>query len=667
MALSESPLVDATLMAIDEINAQNGVLGYQLVPHLEDGASNPDTFYTGAKALVDRDRVRHIFGCWTSLSRKAVVPIFEAANALLWYSVQYEGLEQSHNVFYGGSCLNQQIEPALRWLIAQGHRYFYLLGSDYVFPRTAHKVIYGRLKQWGTVVQADRLVPLGTQDFQAVIQEIQAHQPDVVFNTLNGDSNLAFYTQYAAAGLAETIPIMAVSVSEVELQQIAQAGAGHYLTWSYFQSIDSSVNQAFVRRFRQRYGCDRVTSDAIQTAYSQVYLWKQAVETAQSFEVDAVRSAAYGQQFESPGGLITIGENHHVSKPCRIGRALLDGQVEIMFDQETPIKPLPWLGLEEHDFEMAEVIIALLAEVPKGIQYSWDLEQKSRLLEQTLQQLQAEVKHRKNAEAALRVANQEIQALNQRLQAENVRMGAELDISRRLQQMILPTDEELSQITELEIAGFMEPAAEVGGDYYDVVQQGDRIKIGIGDVTGHGLESGVVMLMAQTAVRTLLANDETNSTRFLSALNRTLYDNTRRMQSWKNMTLALLDYEAGRIRLSGQHEEVLILRNSGTIDRIDTLELGFPLGLESDISDFVHEVEVELATGETVILYTDGITEAMNAQNEQYGLEQLYQCLRDHRNCSAAELRQAIIADLRQHIGEQKVFDDITLLVMRRK
>ncbi|MEG4986061.1 AAA family ATPase [Microcoleus sp. BR0-C5] len=269
--------------------------------------------------------------------------------------------------------------------------------------------------------------------------------------------------------------------------------------------------------------------------------------------------------------------------------------------------------------------------------------------------------------AQLASANQEITVLNKRLKADNIRMSAELDVTRRLQQMILPKEGELSNIPGLDIAGFMEPADEVGGDYYDVLQYGDRIKIGIGDVTGHGLESGVLMIMAQTAVRTLMVNNETDPVRFLNAINCTLYDNVNRMNCDRNLSLCLLDYEEGTLRLSGQHEEVIVVRCSGEVERIDTMDLGFPIALDSDIADFILSTEVHLNPGDVVVLYTDGITEAKNEQGLLYGVEPLIESICRNRDRTAEEIRQAAIDDLRHYIGEQKVFDDITLVILKQK
>lgn len=253
------------------------------------------------------------------------------------------------------------------------------------------------------------------------------------------------------------------------------------------------------------------------------------------------------------------------------------------------------------------------------------------------------------------------------LKRENMRLAAEVEVTRRLQQMLLPKEEELKKINELDIAGYMQSAEEVGGDYYDVLNHNGRVKIGIGDVTGHGLESGVLMLMAQTAVRTLQLHEEMDTTKFLTTLNRTLFENVQRMNADKSMTLTLLDYQDGVVRISGQHEEVLVLRQDGEIERIDTMDLGFPVGLEPNIADFIGQREIALYMNESVVLYTDGITEAENVFGHQYGIERLCHVLQRHWQKSAAALRQAVIDDIMQFIGQQKIFDDITLVVLKRR
>jgi sigma-B regulation protein RsbU (phosphoserine phosphatase) len=285
-------------------------------------------------------------------------------------------------------------------------------------------------------------------------------------------------------------------------------------------------------------------------------------------------------------------------------------------------------------------------------------------LEKANEELEQRVSERT---AELNEANEEITLLNQRLKSENLRMKTELEITRQLQQMILPKQEELQLIPELEIAGFMEPAQEVGGDYYDVLTHNGLVKIGIGDVTGHGLESGVLMIMVQTAVRTLLANNETDPTKFLNVLNRVIYDNVQRMNSDKNLTLSLLDYHEGTLCLSGQHEEMIVVRSGGQVERFDTIDLGFPIGLEADITDFVAHTQVKLNPGDVVVLYTDGITEAENQSGVRYGIERFCEVLKRNWNRSTEEIRQAVVEDVREHIGDQKVYDDITLLVLKQK
>jgi|GEM_PF-1478667 len=285
-------------------------------------------------------------------------------------------------------------------------------------------------------------------------------------------------------------------------------------------------------------------------------------------------------------------------------------------------------------------------------------------LQELFEHLEAKV-HERTYELAQ--ANEEICTLNEYLREENQRMGTELEITRKLQQMVLPRAEELLQIKPLDIAAFMEPAAEVGGDYYDILQDNGRIKIGIGDVTGHGLESGVLMLMVQTAVRVLLSSQITDSKVFLNILNHALYHNLQRMQSDKNLTLLLIDYDNGKLRFSGQHEEILYINQFGKVERIDTFHLGFMVGIEPDIAQFVAQYEMNLAQGEGIVLYTDGVTEAMNEARQFYGLERLCDVVSQHWSSSALEIQQAVINDLRHHIGTRKLQDDVTLLVIKQR
>ena len=280
---------------------------------------------------------------------------------------------------------------------------------------------------------------------------------------------------------------------------------------------------------------------------------------------------------------------------------------------------------------------------------------------ENLEKLVAERTHELGA------ANKEITALNAMLKSENLRMGAELDVARHIQMMVLPKSNELGTIAKIEVAGYMEPADEVGGDYFDVLQSGDRIKVGIGDVTGHGLESGVLMLMVQSVARALQEQGSGDPKEFLEVLNRTIFKNIERTETDKHLSLAFLDYQDSKVTVSGQHEEVLVLRNGGEVERVDTIDLGFPIGLESDISPFVKTRDVPFDTGDIIVLHTDGVTEAESPSGELFGFDRLCESASRHRQGSADEIKDGIISDLMAHIGTQKIHDDITLVVMRHR
>ncbi len=292
-----------------------------------------------------------------------------------------------------------------------------------------------------------------------------------------------------------------------------------------------------------------------------------------------------------------------------------------------------------------------------------DLEQARADLALANEQLEDKVEERT---AQLVQANAEIAALNQRLKAENLRMSAELEVAKELQEIVLPRDRELQAIENLDIAGFMEPADEIGGDYYDVLVSEYGLRIGIGDVTGHGLESGILMLMIQTAVRTLQESQIADTAELLAILNRVLYKNIQRMNVAKSATLILLDYHQGQLAIAGQHEEVILARADGSIERIDTVDLGLPIGLDGEIDEFLGSVQLQLAPGDAVVLYTDGIVEAENPQGQLYGIDQLCCVVQACQSESAAAIRDAAIADVRRHIGTQKMFDDITVLVLKQ-
>ncbi len=347
MAISEKSVIDAELLAIEEINKAGGVLGKQIEPVVEDGASDWPTFAEKAKKLIDQDKVVTIFGCWTSASRKAVLPVFEEKKHMLWYPVQYEGQECSQNIFYTGAAPNQQIEPAVEWLFKNKGKEFFLVGSDYVFPRTANTIIKAQVEKLGGKIVGEDYIPLGGTEVTPIITKIRSALPNggVIFNSLNGDSNVAFFKQLQGAGLGpDKYPSMSVSIAEEEVKAIGvEYLEGHYAAWNYFMSVDSPANKKFVDAFKAKYGPDRVTNDPMEAAYIAVYLWKQAVEKAKTADdLEKVRAAAYGQTFDAPEGMVTMNANHHLSKVVRIGEIEKSGQFKVVFSTDKAIEPVPW-------------------------------------------------------------------------------------------------------------------------------------------------------------------------------------------------------------------------------------------------------------------------------------------------------------------------------------
>ena len=346
MAISETSVRDADLLAIEEINAAGGVLGKKLQPIVEDGASDWPTFAEKAKKLIQQDKVAVVFGGWTSASRKAMLPVFESLKGLLVYPVQYEGLEKSPNIWYTGATTNQQIVPAVEYLLKENKKKFYLLGSDYVFPRTSNKIIKLQLEATGGTLVGEEYTPLGHTDYATVVSKIRSANPDVVFNTLNGDSNVAFFKELKAAGLtADKLTTMSVSIAEEETRGIGPENvAGHLVAWNYYQTTDTPENKKFVAAYKAKFGEKRVTDDPIEAAYIGVYLWAKAAQKAGSTDVEKVKAAAKGLTFQAPEGLVTFnGDNQHISKPVRIGKVRPDGLIDEIWSTPKPVEPDPYL------------------------------------------------------------------------------------------------------------------------------------------------------------------------------------------------------------------------------------------------------------------------------------------------------------------------------------
>ena len=351
MAISETVLKDVALMAIDEINAKGGVMGKKLEPVVVDPASNWPLFAEKAKQLIDQDKVAAVFGCWTSVSRKSVLPVFEEKNNLLFYPVQYEGEELSKNVFYTGAAPNQQAIPATDYFLEElGVEKFALLGTDYVYPRTTNNILEAYLQQKG-IAKEDIFVnytPFGHSDWSKIVADVVALGADGkkvgVISTINGDANIGFYKELAAAGVtADKIPVVAFSVGEEELSGLDTSNlVGHLAAWNYFQSADTPENAAFIERWKAFAGADRVTNDPMEAHVIGFNMWVQAVEKAGTTDVDAVREAMYGLEVPNlTGGIAKMLPNHHLTKPVLIGEIRADGQFDII-SQTEPVAGDAW-------------------------------------------------------------------------------------------------------------------------------------------------------------------------------------------------------------------------------------------------------------------------------------------------------------------------------------
>jgi len=345
MAISEVTVKNSTQMAIDEINAAGGVLGKKIEAVTEDGASDPATFAQKASKLIDGDGVVTVFGGWTSSSRKAMLPVFEKTKNLLWYPVQFEGNECSPNIMYSGAQPNQQILPAYDWGKEKGFKKFFLVGSDYVFPRTANLILKKHIENDKLTLSGEEYQPMGGTDFSGVIAKIKAAKPDVIYSTLNGDSNVAFFKQMAAAGMkSDVLPVMSFSIGEQEAQAMGPALVeGSYAGWNYFQTVDNPENKKFVEAYKAKFGKDAVVTDPMVHGYVDVYVWKAAVEKAQSFDPAKVRAAAVTlDAIPTPLGTVKFIANNSLVQTGYIGQADPTGQFKILWTSKGMIDPEPY-------------------------------------------------------------------------------------------------------------------------------------------------------------------------------------------------------------------------------------------------------------------------------------------------------------------------------------
>jgi urea transport system substrate-binding protein len=346
MAISETGSIQAERLAIDQINASGGILGRKIRIIQEDGASDWPTFAEKSKKLLENDKVAAVFGCWTSASRKAVLPVFEKDNGLLYYPTFYEGLEQSKNVFYTGQEATQQILAGLDWVAKEKKaKTFFLIGSDYIWPRTSNKIARKHIENVlkGTVV-GEEYYPLGHTQFGSLINKIKLKKPDVVYAIIVGGSNVSFYKQLKAAGVtADKQTLLTISVTEDELLGIGGENmVGFYAAMKYFQSLDNSNNGGFVKAFKGKYGGGAVIGDVTQAAYLGPWLWKSAVEKAGSFDVDKVVAASPGIELKTaPEGYVKIHKNHHLWSKLRIGQVQQNGQFKVLYESGL-IEPNPF-------------------------------------------------------------------------------------------------------------------------------------------------------------------------------------------------------------------------------------------------------------------------------------------------------------------------------------
>jgi urea transport system substrate-binding protein len=365
MAESERPLVDAVRLAVEEINANGGLLGRPVELRIADGRSDDTVFAAEAERLIATDRVSVLFACWTSACRKAVKPVVERHHHLMFYPLQYEGLEQSPSLFYTGSTPGQQIIPGTRWALDTLGKRVYLLGSDYIFPRAANRIIRDLVEASDGKVLAERYRPLGEADFAAAVAEIRALHPDVVLNTINGDSNTHFLRALHEADLG-AIPVVSFSVTENTLKA---AGAdafhpGHYAVWSYFQSLPGEANRHFVAAYRQRYGSHRATSDPVEAAYVGVKLWAQAVRDAGTDAPEQVDRAMLQQSTAAPSGIAAVDRaTRHLWKQAHIGRARPDGQFDLVWNSGRSLRPDPFPDYRSRD-EWEQLLASLRGATP---------------------------------------------------------------------------------------------------------------------------------------------------------------------------------------------------------------------------------------------------------------------------------------------------------------
>ena len=357
MAISEKSMVDAEVMALEELNESGGLLKRKVEWVIADGKSDWPTFAREADRLIRQEKVDVIIGCWTSASRKTVLPVIESNNHLLIYPMAYEGLEASPNIIYTGSAPNQQIIPAVAWAMRElKAKRYYLVGSDYIWPHCVNEITKDTIDSIGGELAGESYLFFGTDQVESVVKDILQAKPDVIISTVVGDTNKAFYNALDAAGISsDKIPVISFAISEDELRTMlkevpSKALVGHYSAWNYFQTIDRQENRRFVARLQKRYGKEKSANDVMAASYNSVYLWAQAVREAETTRISDVTHAMSHQSLDAPEGIVSIdAENHHTWRPVYIGKVRSDAQFDIVWSSESSIRPEPYPLTRSHN------------------------------------------------------------------------------------------------------------------------------------------------------------------------------------------------------------------------------------------------------------------------------------------------------------------------------
>lgn len=343
LALSEEPLVDAVILAIEKINAAGGLLGKKLMPIVADGKSDEQTFAALAEKLITEDKVAVIFGCWSSSTRKAVKPVVEKFNSLLFYPVQYEGVESSPNIVYTGGSLNQHLLPSLAWAMNNLGKSFFLVGVDYIYSHVAHTIIKDVIINLGGTVVGEEYFPLGSQDVGSVLDDIEKKKPQVILSTISGDTNIGFFKDLTVR-FNKKIPVMSSSISEAEVEAIGVKNvAGTYQTRNYFESVQTEASKNFIENMKNKYGKHTSVTGPMEAAYFGVHLWSEAVKKAQNVGVEKVLEQLYTITYLAPQGMVKVDkDNNHTWQVVRVGKVQESGEFEIVWESQNPIKPEPY-------------------------------------------------------------------------------------------------------------------------------------------------------------------------------------------------------------------------------------------------------------------------------------------------------------------------------------